>query len=203
MVVNFSSKDVLMRVVAQNLSPELTLVEKVSSWDLWFSIPKVVEFCIHPRHTVSATILIQVMTAHPDCATLDTTILDALHIMHDGKFLHIPVLDGGKLWFFQPKVASFDTSIVYLIFLFPWTDGRVAACLDVLQITHAAISMVSLSMAHALHLLIHPSNLSPSEMFFPPEGWRRSWCCKWCGKHDNAEILGLCTCSRASRWGFW
>ncbi|XP_066335039.1 CBS domain-containing protein CBSCBSPB3-like [Miscanthus floridulus] len=80
----FTSKDVLMRVVAQNLSPELTLVEKV-------------------------------MTAHPDCATLDTTILDALHIMHDGKFLHIPVLDG---------------------------DGRVAACLDVLQITHAAISMV-------------------------------------------------------------
>ncbi|CAD6257972.1 unnamed protein product [Miscanthus lutarioriparius] len=80
----FTSKDVLMRVVAQNLSPELTLVEKV-------------------------------MTAHPDCATLDTTILDALHIMHDGRFLHIPVLDG---------------------------DGRVAACLDVLQITHAAISMV-------------------------------------------------------------
>eukprot|EP00267_Zea_mays_P054472 XP_020407711.1 CBS domain-containing protein CBSCBSPB3 [Zea mays] len=70
----FTSKDVLMRVVAQNISPELTLVEKV-------------------------------MTAHPDCATLDTTILDALHIMHDGKFLHIPVLDG---------------------------DGQVAACLDVL-----------------------------------------------------------------------
>jgi CBS domain-containing protein len=44
-----------------------------------------------------STIFIQVMTAHPDCATLDTTILDALHIMHDGKFLHIPVLDGGKL----------------------------------------------------------------------------------------------------------
>ncbi|KAL5676815.1 hypothetical protein ACJX0J_012946, partial [Zea mays] len=80
----FTPRDVLMRVVAQNLSPELTLVEKV-------------------------------MTAHPDCATLDTTILDALHIMHDGKFLHIPVLDG---------------------------DGRVAACLDVLQLTHAAISMV-------------------------------------------------------------
>jgi len=29
------------------------------------------------------------------CATLDTTILDALHIMHDGKFLHIPVIDKG------------------------------------------------------------------------------------------------------------
>jgi hypothetical protein len=34
MVVDFSSKDVLMRVVAQNISPELTLVEKVSSADL-------------------------------------------------------------------------------------------------------------------------------------------------------------------------
>ncbi|XP_008781501.2 CBS domain-containing protein CBSCBSPB3 [Phoenix dactylifera] len=79
-----TSKDILMRVVAQNLSPELTLVEKV-------------------------------MTANPECATLDTTILDALHIMHDGKFLHLPVLD---------------------------RDGQIAACLDVLQLTHAAISMV-------------------------------------------------------------
>ncbi|XP_077248806.1 CBS / octicosapeptide/Phox/Bemp1 (PB1) domains-containing protein [Tasmannia lanceolata] len=79
-----TSKDVLMRVVAHNLSPELTLVEKV-------------------------------MTADPECATLDTTILEALHIMHDGKFLHLPVLD---------------------------RDGCVAACVDVLQITHAAISMV-------------------------------------------------------------
>ncbi|KAK1258477.1 CBS domain-containing protein CBSCBSPB3 [Acorus gramineus] len=79
-----TSKDVLMRVVAQNLSPELTLVEKV-------------------------------MTPNPECATLDTTILDALHIMHDGKFLHLPVLDRG---------------------------GCVTACVDVLQISHAAISMV-------------------------------------------------------------
>jgi CBS domain-containing protein len=80
----FTSKDVLMRVVAQNISPELTLVEKV-------------------------------MTANPDCATLDTTILDALHIMHDGKFLHIPVIDG---------------------------DGQIVACLDVLQLTHATIQLV-------------------------------------------------------------
>ncbi|OAY64719.1 CBS domain-containing protein CBSCBSPB3 [Ananas comosus] len=78
-----TSKDVLMRVVAQHLSPELTLVEKV-------------------------------MTPNPECATLDTTILEALHIMHDGKFLHIPVLD---------------------------RDGNITACLDVLQITHAALSM--------------------------------------------------------------
>ncbi|KAJ7945141.1 CBS domain-containing protein [Quillaja saponaria] len=79
-----TSKDILMRVVAQSLSPELTLVEKV-------------------------------MTSNPECATLEMSILDALHIMHDGKFLHLPVLD---------------------------KDGYVAACVDVLQITHAAISMV-------------------------------------------------------------
>lgn len=79
-----TSKDILMRVVAQNLSPELTLVEKV-------------------------------MTPNPECASMDTTILDALHIMHDGKFLHLPVLD---------------------------KDGCIVACVDVLQITHAAISMV-------------------------------------------------------------
>ncbi|KAA3475558.1 CBS domain-containing protein CBSCBSPB3-like [Gossypium australe] len=82
-----SSKDILMRVVAQNLSPELTMVEKV-------------------------------MTPNPECAKVETSILDALHIMHDGKFLHLPVLD---------------------------KDGTVAACVDVLQITHAAISMVESS----------------------------------------------------------
>ncbi|KAL6992991.1 CBS domain-containing protein cbscbspb3 [Sarracenia purpurea var. burkii] len=79
-----TSRDILMRVVAQNLSPELTLVEKV-------------------------------MTPNPECATLEMTILEALHIMHDGKFLHLPVVD---------------------------KDGNVAACVDVLQISHAAISMV-------------------------------------------------------------
>uniref|UniRef100_A0A0D3BRH2 CBS domain-containing protein n=1 Tax=Brassica oleracea var. oleracea TaxID=109376 RepID=A0A0D3BRH2_BRAOL len=79
-----TSKDILMRVVAQNLSPELTLVEKV-------------------------------MTPSPECASMETTIVDALHIMHDGKFLHLPVLD---------------------------KDGYAAACVDVLQITHAAISTV-------------------------------------------------------------
>ncbi|KAH9623256.1 hypothetical protein KSS87_023112 [Heliosperma pusillum] len=82
-----TSRDILMRVVAPTLSPELTLVEKV-------------------------------MTANPECATVDTTILEALRIMHDGKFLHLPVLD---------------------------RDGSVVACVDVLQLTHAAISMVESS----------------------------------------------------------
>ncbi|KAG6767364.1 hypothetical protein POTOM_028568 [Populus tomentosa] len=88
-----TSKDILMRVVAQNLSPELTLVEKV-------------------------LVCGQVMTPNPECVTLETTVLDALHVMHDGKFLHLPVLD---------------------------KDGSAAACVDVLQITHAAISMVESS----------------------------------------------------------
>ncbi|OEL29093.1 CBS domain-containing protein CBSCBSPB3, partial [Dichanthelium oligosanthes] len=61
----FTSKDLVLRVVAQNLPPETTLVEKA-------------------------------MTANPECATLDTSILDALHSMQDGKFLHIPVVDKSK-----------------------------------------------------------------------------------------------------------
>ncbi|CAO2836567.1 unnamed protein product [Amaranthus hypochondriacus] len=79
-----TSRDILMRVVAQNLSSELTLVEKV-------------------------------MTPNPECANVDSTLLEALHTMHDGKFLHLPVLD---------------------------RDGSIVACVDVLQLTHAAISMV-------------------------------------------------------------
>ncbi|KAK2391238.1 CBS domain-containing protein CBSCBSPB3 [Trifolium repens] len=79
-----TSKDILMRVMAPNLSPDTTLVEKV-------------------------------MTPNPQCASLETTIIDALHMMHDGKFLHLPVVD---------------------------KDGNVVACVDVLQISHAAISLV-------------------------------------------------------------
>ncbi|XP_057776246.1 CBS domain-containing protein CBSCBSPB3-like isoform X2 [Salvia miltiorrhiza] len=76
-----TSKDILMRVVAQNLSPEVTLVEKV-------------------------------MTPDPKCTTLDTTILEVLYIMRDGKFAPLPVVD---------------------------KDGNVAACVDVLQITKRVI----------------------------------------------------------------
>ncbi|CAF2292937.1 unnamed protein product [Brassica napus] len=82
-----TSKDILMRVVAKNISPELTLVEKV-------------------------------MTPNPETACMETTIVDALHVMHEGKFLHLPVLD---------------------------KDGYVVACVDVLQITHAAMSTVESS----------------------------------------------------------
>ncbi|KAJ7543584.1 hypothetical protein O6H91_09G083800 [Diphasiastrum complanatum] len=79
----FTSKDVLMRVVAKNLAPDTT-VDKV-------------------------------MSPNPECATLNTTIVDALHLMHNGKFLHLPVVD---------------------------QDGHLVACVDVLQLTHGAVSMV-------------------------------------------------------------
>ncbi|KAL2465484.1 CBS domain-containing protein CBSCBSPB5 [Abeliophyllum distichum] len=79
-----TSKDMLMRVIAQDLPPESTLVEKV-------------------------------MTPNPECATVDTPIVDALHTMHDGKFLHLPVVD---------------------------RDGMVVAVVDVLHITHAAVATV-------------------------------------------------------------
>nr|GMD35306.1 CBS domain-containing protein CBSCBSPB5-like [Ipomoea batatas] len=79
-----TSKDILMRVIAQDLSPESTLVDKV-------------------------------MTPNPECASVETPILDALHRMHDGKFLHLPISD---------------------------KDGTVVAVVDVIHITRAAISTV-------------------------------------------------------------
>ncbi|CAA2978717.1 CBS domain-containing CBSCBSPB1-like [Olea europaea subsp. europaea] len=79
-----TSTDMLMRVIAQDLPPDSTLVEKV-------------------------------MTPNPECATVDTPIVDALHTMHDGKFLHLPVID---------------------------RDGMVVAVVDVLHITHAAVATV-------------------------------------------------------------
>uniref|UniRef100_A0A1J3E9K9 CBS domain-containing protein CBSCBSPB5 n=1 Tax=Noccaea caerulescens TaxID=107243 RepID=A0A1J3E9K9_NOCCA len=77
-----TSKDILMRVIAQKLPPETTTVENV-------------------------------MTQNPESATVDMAIVDALHIMHNGKFLHLPVLD---------------------------KDGDVVAVIDVIHITHAAVT---------------------------------------------------------------
>ncbi|XP_076909814.1 CBS domain-containing protein CBSCBSPB1-like [Bidens hawaiensis] len=79
-----TSNDILTRVIAQDIPPESTLVEKV-------------------------------LTPNPQCATIDTPIVDALHTMHDGKFLHLPVVD---------------------------REGFVVAIVDVLHITHAAIATV-------------------------------------------------------------
>ncbi|XP_004501712.1 CBS domain-containing protein CBSCBSPB5 [Cicer arietinum] len=80
-----TSRDILMRVIGQNLLPASTPVEKV-------------------------------MTPNPECAVIDTAIVDALHTMHDGKFLHLPVVD---------------------------RDGIVVAVVDVIHVTHAAVATVS------------------------------------------------------------
>lgn len=41
-------------------------------------------------------LFLKVMTLNPECVTTETTILEALHMMHDRKFLHLPVVDKGK-----------------------------------------------------------------------------------------------------------
>ncbi|KAJ0639181.1 putative PB1 domain, CBS domain-containing protein [Helianthus annuus] len=57
----------------------------------------------------------KVMTPNPECASVDTPIVEALHTMNKGKFLHLPVVD---------------------------KDGIVIAVTDVLQIIHAAVASV-------------------------------------------------------------
>uniref|UniRef100_A0AAV1V1F5 CBS domain-containing protein n=1 Tax=Peronospora matthiolae TaxID=2874970 RepID=A0AAV1V1F5_9STRA len=44
----------------------------------------------------SQCLLSSVMTPNPQTATLGTTILETLHSMHHGKFLHVPVYDDGS-----------------------------------------------------------------------------------------------------------
>ncbi|KAI9497635.1 hypothetical protein BDB00DRAFT_756393, partial [Zychaea mexicana] len=62
----FTTKDVVLRVIAAGLNPENCSV-------------------------------VRVMTPHPDTATPQTTIMDALHRMNDGHYLNLPVLDNGKV----------------------------------------------------------------------------------------------------------
>ncbi|XP_065873005.1 CBS domain-containing protein CBSCBSPB1 [Euphorbia lathyris] len=69
-----------------------------------------------------STLVEKVMTPNPECATTETPIVDALHTMHDGKFLHLPVVD---------------------------KEGNIVAVLDVLHITHAAVATVGNTAAGA------------------------------------------------------
>ncbi|MQL81490.1 hypothetical protein Taro_013959 [Colocasia esculenta] len=57
----------------------------------------------------------KVMTPNPECATIDTAIVDAMHTMHNGKFLHLPVVD---------------------------RDGNIVSVIDVICITQAAVATV-------------------------------------------------------------
>ncbi|KAK8958416.1 CBS domain-containing protein CBSCBSPB1 [Platanthera guangdongensis] len=66
----------------------------------------------------NSTSVEEVMTANPECGTIDTPILDALHTMHNGKFLHLPVVD---------------------------REGNIVSVIDVIHVTHAAIATVETS----------------------------------------------------------
>ncbi|XP_057767457.1 CBS domain-containing protein CBSCBSPB5-like isoform X2 [Salvia miltiorrhiza] len=79
-----TSRDIVRRVIALNLPPETTLVEKV-------------------------------MTANPECSSIDSSIVEALHSMHEGKYMHLLVVD---------------------------KDGVLVTVIDVLNITHAAVTTV-------------------------------------------------------------
>ncbi|XP_019419084.1 PREDICTED: CBS domain-containing protein CBSCBSPB5-like isoform X1 [Lupinus angustifolius] len=70
---------------------------------------------ITQRLPLESTPVEKVMTPNPECAVIDTSIVDALHTMHDGKFLHLPVVD---------------------------RDGSVVAVVDVIHVTHAAVTTV-------------------------------------------------------------
>ncbi len=43
------------------------------------------------------TLLGEVMTPDPDTVSSDTTAIDALRLMQDGNYRHLPVVDGGRV----------------------------------------------------------------------------------------------------------
>jgi CBS domain-containing protein len=87
----------------------------------------------------------QIMTPNPECAVIDTPIVDALHSMHDGKFLHLPVVDRGKVIIYGMGKRFTCARISFLIWVCGWlkTDGIVVAVVDVIHVTHAAVATVS------------------------------------------------------------
>ena len=84
------------------------------------------------------------MTPNPECATVDTPIVDALHTMHDGKFLHLPVVDRGDMSYYLAKnICCMHIKLVLNKFLWLDADGEIVAVVDVIHITHAAVATVS------------------------------------------------------------
>lgn len=54
------------------------------------------------------------MTPNPELATVDTPIVDALHTMHDGKFLHLPVVGRGNFLAIKIGLKVFMLSVPFL-----------------------------------------------------------------------------------------
>ena len=68
------------------------------------------------------------MTPNPECATVDTPIVDALHTMHDGKFLHIPVLDRGKIQIVRVMCFALSSNIRLIVYDNYWIPGCRWSC---------------------------------------------------------------------------
>ncbi|XP_041997097.1 CBS domain-containing protein CBSCBSPB1-like [Salvia splendens] len=64
---------------------------------------------------IETTLVEKVMTANPECTVVDSSIVEALHSMHEGKYMHLLVVD---------------------------KDGVLVTVIDVLNITHAAVTTV-------------------------------------------------------------
>jgi CBS domain-containing protein len=43
------------------------------------------------------TLLREIMTPNPDMVSSDTTAIDALRLMQDGDYRHLPIVDGGRV----------------------------------------------------------------------------------------------------------
>lgn len=90
-----------MRVIALGLPPSSTLVEKVhldhvlEGKVIFMSDRPIIVYC--PSYLTFSQHNVQVMTPNPECAIIYTPIVDALHTMHNGKFLHLPVVNRGNI----------------------------------------------------------------------------------------------------------
>ncbi|CAL5410966.1 unnamed protein product [Camellia sinensis] len=81
-------RDRMSRPILSTIIPENSKIATVSPTDtVLMATKKMVEYGPCQFSIKSKDILMRVMTPNPECATVDTPIVDALHIMHDA--LHI------------------------------------------------------------------------------------------------------------------
>ena len=109
-----SAMDAARMMLIQKTSAVMICNEAVESVGIFTSkdlLRRVVAVSLEPSHCL----LSNVMTPNPQTATLGTTILETLHSMHNGQFLHVPVFDSG-------------TKLVGIV--------------DVLQVTHGVVQQM-------------------------------------------------------------
>ncbi|UIZ26652.1 hypothetical protein KXD40_001704 [Peronospora effusa] len=109
-----SAMDAARLMLIQKTSAVMICNEAAESVGIFTSkdlMRRVVAVSLEPSHCL----LSDVMTPNPQTATLGTTILETLHSMHNGQFLHVPVFDCG-------------TKLVGIV--------------DVLQVTHGVVQQM-------------------------------------------------------------